>query len=427
MIRAAHDILMLLYVALPPLAVVIVQARRAKPNSVNPWAWLLVAAAGSGLLGIGACIVYGLWLDGVVSPGQVFLTWYLAAGLLCLLKLLDLALERITRLVFFVRHGRWLRGDRFMAAHLLRVLMLFAIGLPYMIVAAAVYRPKITRQDDSAWMQLGAARIRFAASDGLELSGLWITPSAPDNSRKAGELWGRQTLILCPGSRDSKLSYLTLATEFLDNGYNVLSFDFRGHGQSEGQMVSFGDAERLDVLGAVRWLRNNYSAQASRIVGIGVDTGGAALIAAASDGSSEGGSIDAITVIGCYDRFDAVATDVTHDHFLPPLRWLVRTIGVPLASLQAGLDLSAFAPADCVDSIAPRPIFFIHRVQDEYVSFQRGQWLFDAASAPKEHLWISETEGRMSPVLPMPGNTPATDPDIARTTRRFFDKAVPML
>jgi uncharacterized protein len=427
MIRLGHDILMILYAVLPPLAVAFVVTRRPRADGVNAWGWLLVAGAGSGLLGIGACIVYGVWLDGVVSPGQVFLTWYFAAGLLCLLKLLDVALDWVTGFVFAVKKGQWLKGDRAVAAQVVRVVLLFAIGLPYMIVAAAVYRPKIAAQDDSAWMQLGAQHVRFATSDGLQLSGLWIAAAAPETKRKPGDLWGRETLIICPGTRDSKLSYLTLATEFLDDGYNVLSFDFRGHGQSGGQIISFGDAERLDVLGAVRWLRGNYAAMASRIVGVGVDTGGAALIAAASDGSADAGAIDAITVIGCYDSFDAIAQDVTRDHFLPGLRWLVRTVGVPLASVQTGFDLSAFSPMERVDLIAPRPIFFIHRVKDEVVSFERGQWLYDAASAPKTYLWIVDKREAVTPIVPLPASSPATDPDVVKATRRFFDTAVPML
>ena len=38
-------------------------------------------------------------------------------------------------------------------------------------------------------------------------------------------------------------------------GYNVLMFDFRGHGRSEGQHVSMGYYERQDLLGAVDYLQ----------------------------------------------------------------------------------------------------------------------------------------------------------------------------
>ena len=45
-----------------------------------------------------------------------------------------------------------------------------------------------------------------------------------------------------------------LAARMVEHGYNVLLFDLRGHGSSEGDKVSGGYFERWDVLGAFDYL-----------------------------------------------------------------------------------------------------------------------------------------------------------------------------
>src|SRR5690606_3183417 len=123
---------------------------------------------------------------------------------------------------------------------------------------------------------------------------------------------------------------------------NVLSFDFRAHGQSSGQLTTFGDLESLDVLAAVRWLRDNKPQQAEKIFGIGASMGAAALITAAADPSPEGRAIDAVVVFGTYARLDTLAAQIADQHFAWPLDALVRHISIPLADLQTGRRLRDF-------------------------------------------------------------------------------------
>jgi alpha-beta hydrolase superfamily lysophospholipase len=223
--------------------------------------------------------------------------------------------------------------------------------------------------------------------------------------------WGRQTIIICPGSRGGRTAYFTLAREFLEQGYNVLTFDFRGHGESDGQIDSFGDHERRDVLGAVRWLRENHPIAGGRIVALGVDTGGAALLAAADDPSPEGKAIDAMAVFGCYDRFDKLAAGAS------ALQWVIGPISLPLACVQTGADLWDFSPARAAADIAPRPILFVHGLRDPVITFERGQELYEAASAPKSHIWLDDLTDEQA----------VDDPEIIARARHFLDTAIPML
>lgn len=414
MLHDAHIVLMTLYVVLPPVMLIAIflmpRPSPEQPGRFAPSA--TVAIASSLLLGVSASIIYDLWLGGIISPMQTLLTCYWAAGLVCILKILDLVLDSVTRLGFKMARF-WTPAERHNAAQVSRVILLFAVGLPYMVVAAVTYRPKVTsRNAADPWLDLGASEVSFESSDGLELAGLWTPAVSNKDSPKLR--WGRQTLIICPGSRGGRTAYLTLARVFLDHGYNVLTYDSRGHGDSDGQIESFGDLEQRDVLGAVKWVKSNHAEAAGRIVAIGIDTGGAALLAAADDPSPRGRAIDAVAVFGCYDRFDKLVASTT---FPPVLQWLIGPIGVPLACIQTGVDLRDFSPVRAAIDIAPRPILFVHGEHDAVISFDLGENLFESASAPKSHIWLRDLTDEQA----------VNDPAIDTSAWRFLDTAVPML
>ncbi len=367
MLHLAHILLIWLYVLLPPAALItiIFLARR----GARPAPTATLAVASSLLLGVATTIIYDLWLGGIIAPGQMLLTCYWTAAVICVLKLLDVTFDHGARLFFATGAGSWKRPQRQAAAQALRVALLFLIGLPYMIVAAATYRPKTLQPADSPLADLGATRVGFQSTDGLDIAGFWTPAAALPDKSVPNPNWGRQTLLICPGSRSG--SYLILAKNFLDDGYNVLIFDFRAHGQSAGQIISFGDHERRDVLGAVRWLRDAKPEASRRIVGVGIDTGAAALLAAAADPSPEGRAFNSLAVFGCYDRFDNLADSAAQTARQPLLQWMVVRIGLALACVQTGADLYDFSPADAAAQIAPRPILFVHGERDPIIDDER--------------------------------------------------------
>jgi len=223
-------------------------------------------------------------------------------------------------------------------------------------------------------------------------------------------------VLVCHGLGGSKASQLSMAKRLIPAGYNALAFDFRGTGASGPSLISFGDLERRDVLGAVRWLREHHPDQSQQIVGVGSSTGAAALLAAAADQSDEGRAIQAVAVYGGFADLSTLARVASHGAFLPPADWLVARIGLPIASMQIGTNLSKFRPATYANEFWPRPILVIHGGRDEVVPFEQGQSLFDAATFPRERLW-----------LPMSGHKQTIDDEnAAETVREFFDSAQSM-
>ena len=55
-------------------------------------------------------------------------------------------------------------------------------------------------------------------------------------------------------------------------------FDFRGHGESDGNYISMGYYEKGDVLGAVKYLKNRKDIDSKNMYGLGHSLGAAALV-----------------------------------------------------------------------------------------------------------------------------------------------------
>src|SRR5439155_16973965 len=232
-------------------------------------------------------------------------------------------------------------------------------------------------------------RVEFETADGVKLVGWWI-PAAEPLRRAAArssrwEHWGRETVLVCHGLASSKSNQLILARRLVPGGFNVLAFDFRAHGESGGQVTGYGALEKNDVLAAVKWVRDARPDQAQKVFGVGASMGAVALIAAAADDSDQGRSISAIATYAAYDDMPDLMHDISLAFFHQPLGFLLEHLGLPMAGVHAGVNLSAWSPKQEVARVWPRPILFIHGQMDEIIPFERGRALFESASQPKYH------------------------------------------
>jgi uncharacterized protein len=399
MLHAVHLLFVAMYV-LAPLIAAAMAFTRACPNDLRHISRLFFTIFVATLLGTAGTVAYAVTVGARAGIGQIAISIYFVIALLLILRGFDFLLRKLMRGLFPSQ------GQTFslILINAMRIVALITIGLPYVISAVAIYRPKVTPRDSD---QLDARPIEFASTDGISLAGRWI----PANSRNNGT-----TILLCHGWGAGSASQLPLAHKLMRGGYNAFAFDFRAAGQSGGHLTSFGDLERRDVLAAVRWLHQFHPRQSRRIVGVGIGTGAAALIAAAADSGSDGQSIQAIAVFDTYDDLTLLSRDLARNSLLPPMNWLTPRISVPLASLQVGVNLDNFKPAQLVRDLWPRPILVIHGMRDAIIPFECGERLFDAAFFPKEHLWLPGDDY----------NDVTSDDDAADAVREFFATAKSM-
>jgi len=185
--------------------------------------------------------------------------------------------------------------------------------------------------------------IILETKDGLKLSG-WFIPNK--NSRKA--------IIVCHGYPMDKGDIFGV-TEFLAKGYNLLYFDFRAMGKSEGYVSTSGWREREDFRAAIRFLKNKGF---SDIGAFGFSMGAAVIFLADSP------DIKCIVSDSSYARLrTAVQAIFTNFGALrAPLIELIRLWS--LIFLQ--VDINSVAP---INFIAGRniPIFLIHCQTDTHI------------------------------------------------------------
>jgi pimeloyl-ACP methyl ester carboxylesterase len=209
--------------------------------------------------------------------------------------------------------------------------------------------------------------IGFPARDGVGLRGWWI--SAPGSARTVIFLHGQG------GSMDPDVQY---APALHAAGFNVLMFDFRAHGRSQGDFVSVGYLERQDVQGALDWLATHGQ---ERVGLLGFSMGGAVAMLTAPIAPN----VRAIVSDGGIARLTSAIEGRLGEARVP--RWLARPIArlaILFTSLRLGVNLFNYEPIRWVGKVAPRPVFFIHGGRDPYLAPGEFEALVAAAGEPKQ-------------------------------------------
>ena len=126
--------------------------------------------------------------------------------------------------------------------------------------------------------------VAFPATDGLRLSG-WFIPPPADSGRHGAALilvhgWGWNRLgeaatdALANLTAASQVDLLRLAYSLHKDGFGLLLYDGRNHGESGSQPpMTFGEAEAQDLLGAVAYLQGRPEVAANRIGVVGFSAG----------------------------------------------------------------------------------------------------------------------------------------------------------
>lgn len=384
--RVLHLFLVAAYIAAPLAAVagVVVLNARDRRAGLLPeprWVSLLLSGIAGTVLGGSLALIYSRFIAGTfgaVSAGQILLAGFFGISLLLLFKGFDQLVRMGIRAVR--RRMGW--GGRQSAAvgALVRVVMLVLVGLPFIMAGIMTYRPRVV-PDATPMTDLGTPyeAVSFTAADGTRLAGWWV-PAA------SGAASGERAIVV-HGLGGGKADVLTLVGPLREAGYDVLALDLRAHGQSGGQLTSFGIKETLDVEAAVDWLRRTHGRE-RRLVAVAMSMGAAAVVSARDE--TGGSPFDAIAMLSTYDDLGRLADGVVARQFAWPLDLVARQIAVPAASLHAGRDLAAFRPADEIVEAWPVPVLVIHGQQDEMIPIEAGQRLYEAAYAPRRRWWAQQ-------------------------------------
>lgn len=262
--------------------------------------------------------------------------------------------------------------------------------------------------------------VSFPAFDGSRLAGMLVR--AP-----AGAGAPRGLIIFAHEFCADMHSCARYVRPLCETGYDVLSFDFRGHGQSDcepdytpRQWVT--DRELTDIRGALafaeEWLRQQ--GRADHVGLFGISRGACAAILAAE----ENPAIRAIVADGAF------STDRVIEHLMkrwayifasvkflyenhPPAFWrFLRWCMMGFARHEFRCTFPSVYKS--LNRMTPRPILFIHGEKDSYLPVEQSRLLYAIAGQPKS-LWIVPGARHNQAAVLRPD-------EYARNTIRFFDR-----
>lgn len=251
---------------------------------------------------------------------------------------------------------------------LVGVALLWAAVGSSRVVRQPRYAPDVTPDDVGlAWQGLS-----LKTRDGILISGWLIRHPAPQG-----------VLLLLHGFGTSKADLLDIAQAFYPLlSCHLLMIDFRGHGASGGDTLSFGRKEMQDIKAALDFLSAETTFRELPVGLFGISMGGSiGLMAAAS-----------------FPQIRAVMTDSAYADLgcaIARAQWLAYHIPrIPLGQLviwgseiRLGCRLQELSPVHRIGQIAPRGVFIVHGRLDQRILPQEGEALFQAAGEPKE-LWL---------------------------------------
>lgn len=222
--------------------------------------------------------------------------------------------------------------------------------------------------------------IEIRAADSAELHA-WYTVPKQDNGK---------AVILLHGISDNRLGVAGHGQMFLQQGYRVLLPDSRGHGESGGEIATYGLRESDDIHRWVSWL---YDHGASCVHGFG-ESMGAALVLESMRAEPR---FCAVIADSPFSTFRSVAYD-REGFFIGAGRLglepvVGRTLGLlpteiafTYARWRYGVDLSQANPLDAVKS-SVIPVLLIHG-EDDINILPRHSRILVTANPAHVQLWL---------------------------------------
>ncbi len=196
--------------------------------------------------------------------------------------------------------------------------------------------------------------VELQSGNDIKIHG-WFIPGEGNNG----------TLIFCHGNAGNISHRLDSIKLFNEMGLNVFIFDYQGYGKSEGKPTENGTY--ADAQAAWNYLINERKEEPENIIIFGRSLGGAIAAWLAKNTKPR-----ALIVESSFTSVEAIGQRMYP--FMP----------VKLISRMKYDTLENIKHVKC-------PVLVIHSQDDELISYDYGQQIFDAANEPKKFLGIRGT------------------------------------
>jgi alpha-beta hydrolase superfamily lysophospholipase len=274
-------------------------------------------------------------------------------------KLLWLAGSAVLTYFFFsVAGGVWLASA--------------SLHLPHRHITS---RQMVLVQDAVVQMHAQLRDRQIEAADGTRLTAWTVDPPNPNGS----------VVMLLHGVTDNRLGMAGFARLFLESGYSVLMPDARDHGESGGNLATYGLLETGDIHEWVDWLHSRYP---GCVYGFGESMGAGmvlnslrevnsfcAVIAESPFSDFEAAGYDRMA------RFTGVTPRLASYLFFGPVKF-----GILYARMAYHVDLKQVSPRKAVMH-SRTPVLLIHGQADHNLWPDNSVRIFHAREQGNE-LWL---------------------------------------
>ncbi len=217
--------------------------------------------------------------------------------------------------------------------------------------------------------------IDLFAADGVRTRGWYFAAAEP-----------RATVVLvhdAAGTRsDPRQGLLELQRDYVAHGVNVLSFDLRGRGESDGNHDYLGSAELADVERAMARAVSLGRGRPLLLHGFGMGAS-LALVAASHDPS--------VSAVIADSACTSMRSQLRHEH----RHWPAALFGLAavLARRFIRADIDAIVPIEAIPELR-RPVLYIHAEHDPEVPVEHTLNLAAASLNAADRAWISHADER---------------------------------
>jgi fermentation-respiration switch protein FrsA (DUF1100 family) len=230
------------------------------------------------------------------------------------------------------------------------------------------FYPDRTAYTTPAQFGLRSQDVWIPGPNGSRLHGWWIPAQGP----------ARGTVLHLHGNAANISNHLPLVAWLPAAGFNLLTFDYRGYGESTGGGEPTLDGVVDDGLAALAWVRQAPGVDPQRLIVLGQSLGGAtALRAVARDPAGV-----KLLVVDCgFSSYRGIARDAAQGSWL---RWVAPAALLALPGPQADPITAARA--------LKVPLLVMHSSDDAVVPIAHGRAIYAAAPEPKQWLEVQHTQ-----------------------------------
>jgi pimeloyl-ACP methyl ester carboxylesterase len=227
--------------------------------------------------------------------------------------------------------------------------------------AGALLHPRRTRV--TANPALAHHDVAFR-SEGLTLRG-WVFPAT--GARRG------VTVVYLHGSGDNRSSGVWIAEQLVADGFDVLAYDSRAHGASEGAACTYGFYEKRDLGRALDMLGID------RAILLGVSLGGAVALQAASHEARVLG----VVAVAPFSDLESIARQ--RAPFFASNHQIAEALA--LAEKEAHFRIADVSPLESARAIRV-PVLLVHGANDMETRPAHSELLYAALGGPKRRVLV---------------------------------------